>query len=222
MRDGKQWYTLCMVSMKKQILTEKELEALRYLRNAIVHDGHSPSVRELAEELGYNSPRSAFLVLHRLIEQGWLKRRGDGELQLRKDLSDASDHARTVEVPLVGTVACGSPLLAEENIEAYIPVSTNLAKAGGKYFLLRASGDSMNQAGIDDGDLVLVRQQPTADNGQKVVALIDDAATVKEIHRDKDVVVLKPKSANKEHKSIILSDNFIIQGVVVSVLPPLN
>lgn len=208
-----------MASMKKHLLPEKELEALRYLRNAIVHDGYSPSVRELAEELGYKSPRSAFLLLRRLIEHGWLKRKEDGDLQLRKDLPETSDHARTVEIPLVGAVACGAPLLAKENIEAYIPVSTSLARPGGKYFLLRAVGDSMNQAGIEDGNLVLVRQQPTADNGQKVVALIDDEATVKELHREKEVVVLNPKSTNKKHKPIVLTDDFIIQGVVMSVLP---
>src|SRR5580704_13898879 len=104
-------------------LTERELEAMRHLRNAIVHDGYSPSVRDLARVLGYKSPRTAFLVLAALIEKGWLKRRPDGSLQMRKDLAEADDHARTVEVPLVGSVACGTPVLAEENIEAYIPVS---------------------------------------------------------------------------------------------------
>jgi repressor LexA len=208
-----------MVSMKNQSLAEKDLEALRYLRNAIVHQGHSPSIRELAKTLDYNSPRSAFLLLNRLIEQGWLKRREDGSLQLRKDLPETSDHARTVEVPLVGSVSCGAPLLAEENIEAHLTVSTALAKPGGKYFLLRAVGDSMNKSGINEGDLLLVRQQPTADNGQRVVALIDDAATVKELQREKDVLVLKPRSTNKEHKPIILADDFIIQGVVTTVLP---
>lgn len=195
------------------------MEALRYLRNAIVHQGYSPSVRELAQGLGYNSPRSAFLLLHRLIEQGWLKRREDGSLQLRKDLPETSDHARTVEVPLVGTISCGAPLLAEENIEAHLTVSTALAMPGGKYFLLRATGDSMNKSGIEDGDLVLVRQQATADNGQRVVALIDDAATVKELQREKNVLVLKPRSTNKVHKPIILTDDFLIQGVVTTVLP---
>lgn len=200
-------------------LSEKQLEALRYLRNAIVHQGWSPSVRDLAEELGYKSPRTAFLILHSLIEEGWVKRKADGELQLQKDLAMAEDHARTVEVPLVGSVACGSPMLAEENIEAYLPVSNRLAKAGSSYFLLRAAGDSMNDAGIDDGDLVLVRQQPQAENGDRVVALIDDKATVKELHREKGLVILKPRSRNKTHKPIILTDNFIIQGVVTSVLP---
>jgi repressor LexA len=200
-------------------LTERELEAMRHLRNAIVHDGYSPSVRDLARVLGYKSPRTAFLVLAALIEKGWLKRRPDGSLQMRKDLAEADDHARTVEVPLVGSVACGTPVLAEENIEAYIPVSRSLAKPGSKYFLLRAKGDSMNEAGIDDGDLLLVRQQNHAENGEKVVALIDDEGTVKELQRGKDVVVLKPRSRNKKHRPIVVSENFIIQGVVMSVLP---
>lgn len=205
--------------MPTKKLTEKELQALRHLRNAIVHDGYSPSIRDLARALGYKSPRTAFLILNSLIEQGWIKRKTDGELQVRKDLPGADDRAQTVLVPLVGNVACGVPLLAEENVEARIPVSTNLLKSGSKYFLLRAIGDSMSQAGIEDGALMLVRKQPQAENGDKVIALIDDEATVKEFHREKEVVLLKPRSKNKEHKPIVLTENFEIQGVVTSVLP---
>ena len=205
--------------MPKYQQTEKELQALRFLRNAIVHEGYSPSVRDLARALGYKSPRTAFLILQTLAAQGWLKRKADGTLQLRKELAQSEDHARTVEVPLVGSAACGVPILAEENIEAHIPVSTSLARPGHKYFLLRAAGDSMDDAGINDGDLVLVRQQAYAENGDKIVALIDDAATVKEFHREKDVVLLKPRSKNKGHKPIILRENFLIQGVVASVIP---
>jgi repressor LexA len=204
---------------KKEQLSEREFEALRYLRNAIVHSGYSPSVRELAEVLGYKSPRTALLVLYSLIERGMIMRRPDGTLQLKRDLPAASDRARTVEVPLVGNVACGAPLLAEENVEAYIPVSTSLAKPGGRYFLLRAIGDSMNRAGIEDGDLVLVRQQSTAESGNRVVALIDDEATIKEFHRDKDVVVLRARSTTKTHQPIVLSTDFIIQGVVIAAIP---
>jgi repressor LexA len=138
---------------------------------------------------------------------------------LRKDLTESEDHARTVEIPLVGSVACGTPILADENIEAHIPVSTGLARPGNKYFLLRAAGDSMDDAGINDGDLVLVRQQASAQNGDKVVALIDDYATVKEFHREKGVVLLKPRSKSKRHKPIVLTGSFLIQGVVTSVLP---
>lgn len=205
--------------MQKEQPNERELKALRFLRNAIVHDGYSPSVRDLARALGYKSPRTAFLVLNSLIEQGWLKRRIDGELQLKRAMATSEDHARTIEVPLVGSVACGVPILAEENIEAHIPVSTSLVKLGHKYFFLRAVGDSMDAAGIHDGDLMLVRQQPQAENGEKIVALINDEATVKEFHREREMVVLKPRSKNPKHKPIIVTDNFIIQGVVTSVLP---
>jgi repressor LexA len=205
--------------MQKEQPNERELKALRFLRNAIVHEGYSPSVRDLAQALGYKSPRTAFLVLNSLIEQGWLKRRIDGELQLKRDMATSEDHARTIEVPLVGSVACGVPILAEENIEAHIPVSTSLVKPGHKYFFLRAVGDSMDAAGIHDGDLMLVRQQPQAENGEKIVALVNDEATVKEFYREREMVVLKPRSKNPKHKPIIVTDNFIIQGVVTSILP---
>jgi repressor LexA len=137
-------------------------------------------------------------------------------------MSSTADNARTIEIPLVGSVACGAPLLAEENIEAHIPISTALAKPGGRYFILRAMGDSMNAAGIEDGSLVLVRQQPHAKNGDRVVALIDDEATVKEFRREKNLVVLQPKSRNRAHKPIVLTDDFIIQGVVVASIPNLT
>jgi repressor LexA len=116
-------------------------------------------------------------------------------------------------------VTCGLPMLAEQNIEAWIPVSISLVRPGGKYFLLRAQGDSMNQAGIEDGDLILVKQQPIADNGQKVVALIDDEATVKEFQKRGDVVTLLPRSNNPKHKPIILEYEFQVQGIVIAAIP---
>src|SRR5690606_25049529 len=106
---------------------------------------------------------------------------------------------QTVQVPLVGTVTCGAPILAQENIEALIQVSTALAKPGSKYFMLKAKGDSMDAAGINDGDFILVKQQPTAENGQRVVALIDDEATVKEFRCSGNIVTLLPRSSNKKH-----------------------
>ena len=208
--------------MDKDRPSEKELQAIRFVRNAIVHEGYSPSVRDVARALAYKSPRTAFLIIESLTKRGWLKRRPDGDLQLRKDLAEQEDHARTVDVPLVGTVPCGAPLLAEENIEAYLPVSKSLARPGGRYFLLRATGDSMDQVGIEDGNLLLVRQQQQAENGDRVVALIDDDATVKEFQREKDVILLKPRSTNKAHKPFVLSENFLIQGVVVATIPKLE
>ena len=203
-------------------LRPKALAALRHIRNRIVHGQKPPSVRELQELLGYGSPNAAAYVLGQLIRGGYIQRRKSGELQLLRAAIDDPAHARTIPVPLVGAVPCGAPLLAEENIEAIIPVSTSLARPPHRYFLLRASGDSMDLAGIHNGDLVLVRQQSAAENGEKVVALIDDEATLKEFQRKPNVVALLPRSRNKAHKPILLSDDFQVQGVVVATIPSLD
>lgn len=204
--------------MGENELNIKAREALRHIRNSLMHTGKIPSVRELMATMDYKSPRSATLLLSELEENGFLKRKEDGTYRLIKDLSTGVI-ARTVSVPLVGSVPCGSPLLAEENIEAMIQVSTSLAKPGSKYFLLRAIGDSMNQTGINDGDLILIKQQPTADNGQRIVALIDDEATVKEYRQSGDIVTLLPRSSNPSHKPIILTEDFQIQGIVINTIP---
>ena len=211
------------VHMKNNIqLTPKQSEALRHIRNRIAHYGKAPSIRELMAALGYKSPHSASLIIAELIDKGLLRKRLDGNIQMLRDLESDSYHARTVNVPLVGTVSCGSPILAEENIEGVLPVSTNLAKSGHKYFLLRTTGNSMNKAGINDGDLVLVRQQPTANEGDLVVALIDDKATIKKLRKVKGAIVLEPQSTAKEHKPIILTDDFQVQGVVEATIPNFN
>ncbi len=197
-----------------------ERKALTFVRNRIMHGGAAPSVRELASELGFSSPRSAALIIDRLIELGFLRRRVDDRaLQLLRMPAEARDRASTVEVPLVGCVPCGAPLLAQENLEAMIPVSTTLVRSGRRYFLLRARGDSMTEAGIEDGSLVLVRQQSSANNGDVVVALVDDEATIKELRQSDDAVVLVPRSENSTHKPIVLQRDFQVQGVVVATLP---
>ncbi|MBI1805085.1 MAG: repressor LexA [Ignavibacteriae bacterium] len=203
----------------KRPLTDREIETLRRIRNFLAHNGRTPSIRELMTALKYKSPHSAAVIVDRLVAMGLLSRKSDGSMKVDKPLVEEDRHAQTVDIPLVGRIAAGSPLFAEENIEAHIAVSTQLARPPHKYFLLRVNGDSMNQAGIDDGDFILVKQQPTANNGEKIVALIDDEATVKEFQRGKDAVVLKPKSNNTKHKPIILTRDFLVQGVVVATIP---
>ncbi len=200
-------------------LSDKEIATLRHIRNWIVHQGRTPSVRELMNVLDYKSPRSAALIVNRLIELGLVRRRESGELQLLNSSGNEFIDAQTVDVPLVGAVSCGTPMLAEENVEGFIPVSTSLARPGSRHFLLRATGDSMNKTGIDDGDLVLVRQQQAAEEGDKVVALVDGEATIKEYHREKGVIILMPRSTNRDHKPIILAEDFQVQGIVVTAIP---
>ena len=205
--------------MRNELLSDKELEAIRQIRNSLMHRGKMPSVREMMTSLGYRSPRSASVLMKKLMSKRILRRKPNGSYQLIDNLHDDTMRAQTVDIPLVGTVACGTPVLAEENVEGMIPVSTKLAKSPHRYFLLKAEGDSMNEKGINDGDLVLVRQQLTADNGDMIVALVDDEATIKEFYSLGDIIVLKPRSTSKRHKPIILTKDFQIQGVVVTVIP---
>lgn len=205
--------------MKAQPISNKELEALKAIRNCLMHKGRIPSIRELMTSLGYRSPRSASVIYENLIKKGIFKRKKDGRLQLVNEIVDDSVRAQTVNVPLVGSISCGVPVLAEKNVEAMISVSTKLAKPPAKYFLLRAKGDSMDQKGINDGDLLLIRQQATAENDDIVVALIDGEATVKEFHPAGEMVILKPRSKNKDHQPIVLTKDFQIQGVVVTAIP---
>jgi repressor LexA len=203
-------------------LTTKEIEAVRHIRNWIAHRGRTPSVRDLMGALGYKSPRSAQEILEQLSAKGIIKKFATGEYQLLRDPHISDSHIQTINVPIVGAVAAGTPILAEENIDGYIPISTSLTKPGANYYLLRVKGDSMNEVGINDEDFVLVRQQNSANPGEQIVALIDSEATVKEFHPKKDVVVLKPRSTNPANKPIILHQDFQIQGIVVAAVPDFN
>jgi len=205
----------------KPKLQPKDFRALMFIRDELRYRGKSPTLREIQAHLGFKSPRSAQLVVNRLIKNGFIERTVGKNLRILKDIDSHNQSERVITLPLVGTVPCGVPLLAQENVEAMIPVSQKLAKPGAQYFLLRAQGDSMNQAGIEDGDLLLVRQQPVANYGEQVVALIGDEATVKEFNRKNDKVVLRPRSSNPKHQPIILDEDFMIQGVVIDILPNL-
>jgi len=133
--------------MDVKSLSKKESEAIRQIRNSLVRTGQAPSVRKLMVSLGYRSPRSASVIINRLVDKGFLSRKDNGKLKLIKDLEINPMRARTINVPLVGGVSCGEPMLAKENFEALIPVSLNLARPPYKYFLLRVQGDSMNKKG---------------------------------------------------------------------------
>lgn len=201
------------------ILYPKELKGLSFIRDSIIYHGKQPSLRTISAYMGFKSPRSASLLINRLIEKGYLERTHKGNLRLLKKFDNEVQTEQVIELPLIGCAPCGLPLLAEENIDTWILVSKRIAKPGAHYFLLRAIGDSMNQRNINDGDIMIVRQQPVAENGDRVVALIDDSATVKEFQRKGDKIVLIPRSSNPIHKPIILYSDFMVQGVVVDTFP---
>lgn len=156
-------------------------------------------------------------MLVRLANKGLLSYSGGGIKLTAK--FDSAGNESTVEVPLLGSVACGLPRLAEQNAEGTFQISTRIARPGHQYFLLRARGSSMNKSGIQPADLVLVRRQSVANEGEKVVALVDDEATIKHFHRQAGVIVLKPNSTDSSHRPIVLSEEFIVQGVVIATLP---
>jgi len=187
-----------------------------FIKEYIQKHGVSPTLTEIKENFNYKSLTSVqrsvvSLEKHDLLSRDKYQQRG---LKITKETEN------TINIPIVGNVACGSPLLATENIEGYIPTDRKFISGDEKkYFYLRAVGDSMDQAKINNGDLILVKSQPTADEGQKVVALINDEATVKILKKGNGYVALVPKSSNTLHRPIILKDatNLSIQGVVIGV-----
>ena len=204
--------------MARKEFIKRKKQAIKYIRNYFAHHGKAPTVRDVMRDQGYKSPNSAMLIIESLIQDGLLTKGSDRRLRLSSEGVGTSADIHTAGVPLVGYVACGAPILAAENVEAVIPVSRRFLRGSQQHFLLRAVGDSMNQAGINNGDVVLVRKQPTAEEGERVVALINDSATIKEFRRVDGAVILKPRSDNPEHQPIVVTDDIQVQGVVVATL----
>lgn len=192
-------------------LTPRQREILDFIGSQIRERGYPPSVREIGEAIGLSSSSTVHGHLARLEEKGLLRRDPDkpraievtGERQLRRQ--------RLVTVPLVGKVTAGEPILAVENIEETYALPYDLVR-GDSVFMLRVQGDSMIDAGINDGDLVLVRQQSSARNGDIVVALLGEEATVKRFFHDGDSIRLQP--ANPAMKPIVTREVEVLGKVV--------
>ncbi len=186
-------------------LTPMQERMLDFIAETIRECDRSPTMREIGEALGISSTNGVRYHLSVLEDRGYIRRhRGisRGIEWLEHHLSTGERHGGT-EVPLVGSVAAGTPILAVENIEGVLAVDEMFARREG-CFALHVSGDSMRDAGIHDGDIVIVNPEPDARNGDVVVAMIDDEATVKEYQRDGRHVVLK--AHNPAYSDIELSD----------------
>jgi repressor LexA len=194
---------------------------LNVLHDWIVTHGAPPTIEDLAKALKVKSTRTAVRYLRLLEEDGSLERRGSRGVRLKHM---PRPNEETISVPLVGTVAAGAMAIADQNIEAWIRLPKTLARpAGGKLFLLRVRGNSMNLAAlgkerIENGDLVLVRQQATPEEGKVVVATVDGDATLKRFVQGPGYGILKPESTEKHHQQIVVKPGFRIQGIVLAIL----
>jgi repressor LexA len=203
------------------MLTGRQQEIWKFLTDYVDEHGYPPTVREIGEAVGLASPSTVHAHLANLERAGLIKRdpTKPRALELRRDPRPEPSRAADVHrLPLVGEIAAGGPLLADQNIEDYVAVPEPLAR-GGEEFLLRVKGDSMIDAGILEGDLVVVKREQTAQDGQIVVALagedeLADEATVKRFFREDGRVRLQPENAALEP---IYADHVQILGVVTGV-----
>ena len=196
-------------------ITPKQQEILDFIKQEIISRGYPPAVREICEAVSLKSTSSVHSHLETLEKNGYI-RRDPTKPRAIEIVDDQFNLTRreTVNVPIIGTVAAGQPILAAENIENYFPIPSEYMP-NRQSFMLRVKGTSMINIGINDGDLVLVQQQKDAENGDIVVALLDDSATVKTFYREKGHVRLQPE--NDSMDPIIVEDQLEILGNVFGV-----
>lgn len=198
-------------------LSAKQQEILEYIKDCILQKGYPPAVREICEAVHLKSTSSVHAHLETLEERGYI-RKDPTKPRTIEILDDNFNLSRRefVNIPIVGTVTCGEPILAVEHIEGYFPVPPEYLHANGKNtFMLKVKGDSMINAGIFDGDLVMVEENNTAHNSDIVVALIEDSATVKTFYKENGHIRLQPENDTME--PIIVESDVTILGKVIGL-----
>jgi repressor LexA len=205
-----------MVRMRRE-LTPRQQRILSVIREAVSEHGYPPSIREIGDRVNLTSTSSVHSQLYQLEKKGYIRR--DPTKPRAIELVDGAPRRFMAMVPLMtGQIAAGAPILAEENVEEHVPLPRDLVGQG-ELFMLRVRGDSMKDAGVLDGDMVVVRKQETAENGEMVAAMLVDGsegeATVKTWSRQGDRVLLLP--ANDAYEPID-GTNAVILGKVVTVL----
>lgn len=195
-------------------ITDKQREILEYIKETILKKGYPPAVREICEAVRLKSTSSVHSHLEQLEKNGYI-RRDPTKPRTIEIIDDTFNLARreVVNVPLLGTVAAGAPILAQENIENYFPIPVEMLP-NKEIFMLKVKGDSMIDAGIYNGDRVIVAKADTARNGEIVVALVDDSATVKTFYKEKGRFRLQPQNASMDP---IILDEVQILGKVIGL-----
>ena len=179
-------------------ISKKQTEILEYIKSQILNKGYPPSVRDICEAVDLKSTSSVHSHLETLEKNGYI-RRDPTKPRAIEIIDDNFNLVRreVVNVPIVGKVAAGQPILAVENVESYFPIPMEFMP-NEQCFMLKVQGESMINAGIFDGDTILVEQRQTARNGDMVVALVDDSATVKTFYREADHIRLQPENDTME------------------------
>ena len=200
--------------MTQKRISKKQEEILEYIKSQILSRGFPPSVREICEAVHLKSTSSVHSHLEMLEKNGYI-RRDPTKPRAIEICDDSFQMVRTemASLPIVGNVAAGQPILAQENIENYFPVPAEIMPAGDS-FALRVRGESMINAGIFDGDLIFINSCSTARNGEIVVALVDDEATVKTFYKEDGYIRLQPENDTMDP---IIVDHCTILGKVFGV-----
>lgn len=201
--------------MAGQGISAKQQQILDYIKDEILAKGYPPTVRDICEAVNLKSTSSVFSHLETLEKKGYI-RRDPAKPRTIEIIDDSFNMVRTemASLPVIGTVAAGEPILAEENITSYFPVPAEMIPGGEPSFILKVKGDSMINAGIFSGDQIFVQCCNTAHNGDTVVALVDDSATVKTFYKEKDHIRLQPENDTMDP---IIVDDCQILGKVFGV-----
>ena len=191
-------------------VSEKQNEIYEFLKTYTDNKGYPPSVREICEAVGLRSTSSVHGHLKRLESKGLIKR--DPTKPRALEIIDNSVKREMVNIPIIGKVTAGLPILANENVEDIVPIPLDYISHNKELFMLNISGDSMINAGIFDGDLAIIEECKTANNGEIVVALIENEATIKRFYKEKNHIRLQPENDNMD--AIIVDDCKILGKLV--------
>lgn len=193
-------------------ISNKQQEILDFIKQQILNKGYPPAVREICEAVQLKSTSSVHSHLESLEKNGYI-RRDPTKPRAIEIIDDEFNLTRReiINIPIIGTVAAGEPILATENIEGYFPLLSEDMPLGADAFMLKVKGESMINAGVYDGDYILVKQQDTAKNGEMIVALVEDSATVKTFYKENGHFRLQPENDTMEP---IIADEVSILGKV--------
>lgn len=203
--------------MLKKETQDKMIEMLDYIKEFTASNGYPPSVREICKAMRIKSTATVYYYLNLLEDNNYIKKAQSKNraIEVVNKYKDSFPKKNLIDIPLVGRIAAGEPILATENLEDVYSVSADMFSSTNDLFMLKVCGESMINAGINDSDIIVVNKQPSADNGQIVVAMVDGNATVKRFYIKNDHYILRPENDNMN--DIIVQDVDIL-GVVVGLI----